>query len=576
MSRSLLNPPDPRQIDALLARYVLLDTGDGVQLSDGAITATDKTLTSATAAWKSADVGKLIAVQGADTDDYDLVTTIASINSATSIELTDAAVETVSDAMVVYGTDQTDALEDAIEEATAAGKTLAIAPGIYLINGALQTGSNYNCQVRLPTYGPGERYVAHMVGASAPPHAYYQRGTEAAPAEVPHSRGTIIMSLLRSVSGTRPAMIGGPQTVADTRNNLNHLQVTIQDITFRALNDPQPDLLDLYNCGNSQIDRVRCDTWVRKPDQLEPTRSAQKGLWLPKDANMVCGSTNQFTASGHYTGIHISEHAHGDHLYLQACKVGLEVETTWHAMIFDRVLVQRCPIWLKCVIGPRSLTNAFVKLNLIGEAGGEESATWHNTHTYHIDDSNNYLRGKIAFQSLDQTGTSLVDQELVLNGATNVYLAPLMSTGLTPLDTGGTSNVTITTHGGGTSDLNWNDVGLSIDLPGAGDWLVTYMVNMRINGLSGTTDVLARARLYDDTASALVSDSYAMIISAAGRTGGLIDSATKTVKYRVLKPSTIKLQIDGEIVSGTISNMLVLNHASYGSTVLSAIPAGGL
>lgn len=71
-------------------------------LTDGAITATDATLTSASATFTTDDIGKEIIVAGAGTAGADLLTTIASWNSATSVELTDVAVTTVSGATVQY------------------------------------------------------------------------------------------------------------------------------------------------------------------------------------------------------------------------------------------------------------------------------------------------------------------------------------------------------------------------------------------------------------------------------------------------------------------------------------------
>lgn len=82
---------------------ILTESSAGRIKTDGAITATDATLTSATAAFTAADVGKTITVNGAGAAGADLVTTIASLNSATSVELTVVAGTTVSGATFHYG-----------------------------------------------------------------------------------------------------------------------------------------------------------------------------------------------------------------------------------------------------------------------------------------------------------------------------------------------------------------------------------------------------------------------------------------------------------------------------------------
>lgn len=78
---------------------------DIVELADGAVSAAATTFTSASANFTSADIGKLICVHGAGASGNNHATTIASINSPMSVELTSAAVTTVSGAEFFYGTD---------------------------------------------------------------------------------------------------------------------------------------------------------------------------------------------------------------------------------------------------------------------------------------------------------------------------------------------------------------------------------------------------------------------------------------------------------------------------------------
>ena len=76
--------------------------GDLVEVGDAAITSSDATLTSATAAFVATDVGKYVNVEGADTAGATLTTTIASYTSATEVELTDTAATTVSGANMQF------------------------------------------------------------------------------------------------------------------------------------------------------------------------------------------------------------------------------------------------------------------------------------------------------------------------------------------------------------------------------------------------------------------------------------------------------------------------------------------
>lgn len=93
------------------------------EVTDAAITSADATLTSATAAFVAADVGKTVTVTGADTGGTDLVTTILSRTNGTTVELSRNAGATVSAARMVWGGAQGDAksvADGAITTGTAA------------------------------------------------------------------------------------------------------------------------------------------------------------------------------------------------------------------------------------------------------------------------------------------------------------------------------------------------------------------------------------------------------------------------------------------------------------------------
>lgn len=79
-------------------KQLTIPTGTTSSASDGAITASDNTFTSAGASFAAGNVGQWVVVDGAGAGGLPLITTIASINSGTSVELTDAASTTVSGA----------------------------------------------------------------------------------------------------------------------------------------------------------------------------------------------------------------------------------------------------------------------------------------------------------------------------------------------------------------------------------------------------------------------------------------------------------------------------------------------
>jgi hypothetical protein len=80
-----------------------ISSSDVQQITDGAITSTDTTLTSASAPFDAGSVGLKIVVEGAGVAGADLETTIASFTSPTEVELTLAASTTVTGATVTFG-----------------------------------------------------------------------------------------------------------------------------------------------------------------------------------------------------------------------------------------------------------------------------------------------------------------------------------------------------------------------------------------------------------------------------------------------------------------------------------------
>jgi hypothetical protein len=92
--------------------------GDAECRFDGAITSGTATLTSATANFPTTVVGKYIRVEGAGAAGADLITTIATRNSGTSITLSVNASTTVSSKAIFWGTNDSTAIQSAITAAS--------------------------------------------------------------------------------------------------------------------------------------------------------------------------------------------------------------------------------------------------------------------------------------------------------------------------------------------------------------------------------------------------------------------------------------------------------------------------
>jgi hypothetical protein len=148
--------------------------GDGRMVSDGNVTQGSAVVTSATAAWTAADVGKPISVtiRPTDTADKLLATTIQAVNSATQITLATAMTATSTQADLIWGTDDTAAIQSAINAASAAGGGTVFVPPpadpgrFYLVRRAAGLAGALRMQshVRLTGHRYGSRIK--LLGAS--------------------------------------------------------------------------------------------------------------------------------------------------------------------------------------------------------------------------------------------------------------------------------------------------------------------------------------------------------------------------------------------------------------------------
>jgi len=93
--------------------------GDARSQYAGLILVGQHALTDAGASFTSADVGKLVRIDGAGAAGAKLVTTIASVSTATTVVLADAASTSVYGAALVYGTDSTAAIDAAFAHVAA-------------------------------------------------------------------------------------------------------------------------------------------------------------------------------------------------------------------------------------------------------------------------------------------------------------------------------------------------------------------------------------------------------------------------------------------------------------------------
>jgi len=309
--------------------------GDGVELVDGSVTNADKTFTSATASFTSADVGKVITIQGAGGTNIDLTTTIASVTSATEVELTDAAGATVDTVRFTYGTDDTTEIQAAIDAIGAlattgnnigAAGTIFFPAGIYIVNGGFTQVDN--SQLGLPTIDFGDPYVAITL-----------QGSGIASHNGASNNGSIIFS-------TNTSAVDGSYSIISGRNagqtgDITDVRLSIRQMRFRTVQDPKHSGIDLVDVGLADMIDVILDTSVTYDDPIAPTTATSYGIKLPGTlTGNHSGGIQAVKVKTFYNGILFGEHSTGDSISVIQAVNGLVITDARYPVHLNRVSIE--------------------------------------------------------------------------------------------------------------------------------------------------------------------------------------------------------------------------------------------
>ncbi len=357
--------------------------GNGRVLTDVGTTNGDATVTSASGAFTSSDTGKVFEV----TNNASVFrSTIASINSSTSIELAANVTFTATNCVAHFGTDDTVGIQATIDAAiTAGGGTVLFPLGIYIVNGALQDTSRSNSQLLLPRINTN----------GGPPMAVTLLG-EVAPAPIPSvvaavalpRGGSILKSTLNTTGGTSPCFIGG-HGPSGSASNFSNAYVTLKNLCVRMPVNPVLTAVDLSHMACVEVDDVVIDSGQYLTTSIaEPTTSSSYGLVMPKQSNGAHSLIGACDVIGFYWGYQFAEHTNGVNVAAWGCKRAFEFfGLTDHASVFQRVMANHCEQVI--VAGGGGHWLQIQQLNIEHVASG-----WLTTD-YDIYDPNNRLVGDL-------------------------------------------------------------------------------------------------------------------------------------------------------------------------------------
>ena len=328
--------------------------GDAQVVTDGAMGSGSAVLTSATASWPTTVVGKAISVKGAGpTGVTTLVTTVASRQSATQITLTaaNASGGAVSGAIVIWGTDDTAAIQAAVNAAEsylANGHTYAqvyFPPRPYIVAGALNTSKSGNGQI---VFGPypvaGNKTILEFRGETdgAAAVRHWQQAA-------PQFSGSCLISLGAYSSPSaqtsdinahgNPAVICGPNEGSGYGKTsggavFSNMQAVVKNLAILTTHTAYGityGALSLWGVANAHVENFGYGTAgvVTGNDYSSPGTfgtGLSAGLLLPAPGNNDHVIAKNLSCGGGYTyACFLTEHAVVDRYMALYCWAGLVV-----------------------------------------------------------------------------------------------------------------------------------------------------------------------------------------------------------------------------------------------------------
>jgi hypothetical protein len=325
--------------------------GDAQVVGDGAMSSGSAVLTSATANFPASIVGKSVSVKNAGANGVTtLVTTVASRQSSTQITLSaaNASGGAVSNAVVIWGTNDQAAIQaavDAAEAYLAAGHTYAqvyFPPRAFVVAGALNTSKSGNGQIVFGVYSTtGTKRILEFAGATDGAAAVRHWLST-----VPQFAGSCLISLgvYASTSAQtsdinahgNPGVICGPNEgsgygVAAAFNNVMAVIKNLAILTTHSSFGLTYGAANLWGCANAHVENAGYGTagTVASPstDYSSPGTfgtGLSVGLLFPAPGNNDHVIGNNVSCGGGYTyAMFLTEHAVMDRYMALYCWAGL-------------------------------------------------------------------------------------------------------------------------------------------------------------------------------------------------------------------------------------------------------------
>jgi len=264
--------------------------------------------------------------------------------------------------------------------------TIFFPVGVYKIAGSLADTGASNCQLVLPKRNTlADQITIRLLGAV--PGPTFGRG----------NGGAIIQSTLTSGTG---AILGVKNTsssggIGDIIDGANFLVVHIENLTFRAKDNPTISGIDLRYCPSIALRNVKVDVdFTTIPSQ--PTTTTSYGIRTSLNDIAAVAVLDNVQVTGFYNGYQWGELCSGNNVTANFCVYVAEIPEAKHALAFQRVLRTECIHGLKPTGG-----SSTIFIQQFDVDNNTAVGAWYN-FVDHISDPDNLLHGIIYWHTVTQ------------------------------------------------------------------------------------------------------------------------------------------------------------------------------
>jgi hypothetical protein len=407
--------------------------GNCVLLTDTAMTVSQPDVTSASADFKSSDVGKWMTVTGAGllAQGSSLTGQIASVSSGTHAVLNVNAASTVSNVTATYGTDDTQAwkealqalVTDGIENGTYAGKLL-VPPKQYMIAGATTKGGATlgNSQIPMPYVNSlDQQFALGILGLADASGFYHWRQKK--PAASGATLRTVLLGQALDATWGAPSVLGGPTASTpepDATAFFSNMLVNIDGLKIIAPRFPSLMGIDLGRVGQANIGTlaINADALVGAAsgrNLIPPNNDLGMALRMPRFQNNDNTNIFSYGCEGFFYGIQISDHTTAQRLALIYCDTAIYCAPGGgpeHGAHLGYVSCEACNTGIECAGGAGGKYPVIINRFDVEVAGGG----------FTIKDDNDSLTGEIHYAHNGSVAPSIKPKAGGAPGAQNIRI----------------------------------------------------------------------------------------------------------------------------------------------------------